>query len=593
MTSAGPPLSDRWFRLLLNLYPADFRDEMGDSLVEEYRERASDAFGSTGRRGVFAVWIAALIDSLRNGLGERIHPSVAWRRAGDWGRDLERVQRRLRKKPLLMTSVLATLTVGLGASAVVYTAVDKILLEPLPYRAPGDLYMVWFNQSVDLPHLMVTGPQIVELRKAGGVIADAAGLTFAGTTLMDGDQRAERVDALYASDNLFDLLGVEPALGRTFRPGDGTGAGERVVVLTDDLWRRLGADPAIVGRTLTLSSASYTVIGVMPRGFLFSASSSDRKPQVYIPFEFGSLASEGPRDSNWLAMVRARSGASEQQLRQAVDTLGRAVVHRDFQKARGSLPEVVVLLQRELVDDARPALITLAFAGVFLMLALAVNLASLLLSRATERERELAVARALGASGTAVVRATLLEGVLLGLAGGLAGSAAGWWGTRVLVAMAPLNLPRRESLAMDAGVAAIVVTAGLVLGLIAAAVPAVWMTRLSLATLMTGAGVRGAAVSARLRRGLIVAQVGVSLVLLTAAGLVVQSFNRLLIADPGFQPKGLLTFSVGVDPWIFQTAGAVNAFQDRVEAALKDIPGVTAVSAANQLPLSGGRLGGS
>jgi putative ABC transport system permease protein len=286
-------------------------------------------------------------------------------------------------------------------------------------------------------------------------------------------------------------------------------------------------------------------------------------------------------------IVRARAGASEQQVRQGVDAIGRAVVQRDFAKPRGSLEAVG--LQRELVNDTRPALITLAFAVVFLMLALAVNLASLLLSRAAERERELAIARALGASGTALVRATLLEGVVLGLAGGVAGSAVGWWGIRVLVAIGPLDLPRRESLAMDPAVASVVVAAGLLLGLAAATVPAAWMARLSLGALMTGAGVRGGAVSARLRRGLIVAQVGVSLVLLTAAGLVVQSFNRLLVADPGFQPNGVLTFSVGVDPWIFPDAGAVTAFQDRAEAVLKSIPGVTAVSAANQLPLSGGR----
>jgi hypothetical protein len=218
------------------------------------------------------------------------------------------VQRRLVKKPLFVASVLATLTVGLGAFAVVYTAVDKILLEPLPYRAPGDLYMVWFNQSVDLPHLMVTGPQIVELRKAGGVIADAAGLTFNGATLMAGDERAERVDALLGSENLFDLLGVEPALGRTFRPGDGTGDAERVVVLTDDLWRRLGANRGIVGTTLTLSSKAYTVIAVMPPGFRFSASSSARKPQLYIPFEFGRLAREDPQVQ--LVDDRARAGRS-------------------------------------------------------------------------------------------------------------------------------------------------------------------------------------------------------------------------------------------------------------------------------------------
>jgi hypothetical protein len=172
-----------------------------------------------------------------------------------------------------------------------------------------------------------------------------------------------------------------------------------------------------------------------------------------------------------------------------------------------------------------------------------VNLASLLLARATEREREFAVSRALGGSAPAVVRATVIEGGLLGLVGGITGALIGTWGTRLLVTLGPVDLPRRDSIALDWNVAAVVIAVGFLLGLIAAAVPAIWAARVSLAALLSTSAVRGGAGSSRMRRGLIVVQVALSLVLLSTGGLVVRSFERLLVADPGFRPEGVLTFN--------------------------------------------------
>jgi hypothetical protein len=167
-------LSKRWFRLLLRLYPSDFRDEMGEALVETYLERSRE-------EPLAAVWFIALGDSLRNGLGERMRPAVSWRRNGDWGRDLELVSRdlelvsrRLRQKPMFLAAVLGTLTVGLGTFAVVFTAVDKILLEPLPYRHPNDLYTVWQKQN----KFALTGPHAAALQNAGGMIEGAAVFQF-------------------------------------------------------------------------------------------------------------------------------------------------------------------------------------------------------------------------------------------------------------------------------------------------------------------------------------------------------------------------------------------------------------------------------
>src|SRR5262245_31332975 len=564
--------SERWFRLLLRFYPAGFREEMGEAFVETYRDRSRDAFNGGSLR-LAGVWLRALLDSLRNGLGERVRPAASWRR------DFALMSRRFRQRPLFVAVVLATLTVGLGAFAVVYTAVDKILLEPLPYANPDDLYMVWHRgESVD--HFSLTGPGVVALKKAGGVIEAAAGMQMGGATLhASANTDASRIAFLSASINLFDLLGVQPARGRGFRQDDvGPDATSVVAVLSDRLWKRLGGDPSIIGKELKMSSISFTVIGVMPPGFKFSAHSSSGQPDMYIPLDT-DLAAENPQSHDFWTLIRARRGVSRQEIDKALEETSRFVQDRFY--ALG--------LQEDIVKEVRPALLALTFAVVFLLLALAANLSSLLLARAAEREREFAVSRALGAPGIAVVRTTLIEGGVLGFVGGVTAVLAGIWGTRLMVNLAPLDdLPQRDSLAMDWGVVAVVIAVGVLLGLMAAAVPSLWAARMSLASLMATSGVRGGTSSGRMRRGLIVVQVALSLVLLSAGGLVVRSFERLLAADPGFRPEGVLTMTATLPGWLFAEHDDAYAFQDRVFATLRALPGVTSVSATNTLPLGGG-----
>jgi putative ABC transport system permease protein len=586
MTPHDFPASERWFRQLLRLYPADFREELGDAMIETYRDRVREAFERHGRMGVATTWSLALIDSFRNGFGERLRPSVVWRRAGDWGRDLDVASRRLRHRPMFFFAMLTTLIVGLGTFAVVYTAVDKVLLEPLPFRDPGDLYMVW-AKSPELPHLMVTGPDIAELQNAGGVIEGAAAFQYGSPTVAPrATADAERIEAVISSWNLFDLLGVRPAFGRTFRPEDGRQGATDVAVLSNRYWRRLGADRGLIGQTLQFSGMPFTVIGVLPDGADFAGSSATVNPDIYVPYTV-DLASVAPRDSNYRAVARVRRGTSAAQAHQAIDAVGRAIGRRDFHRDDRTLSAIG--LHAELVDEERPALLTLAVTGVLLVLALGVNLASLLLARATEREREFAVSRALGGGVVAVVRSTLVEGVILGVLGGIGGTVAGAWGTHLLVGLGPVNLARRNSIAVDDSIAVVVVVIGAGLGLFAAAVPALWASRLSLGSMLSTASVRGAASSGRMRRSLVSLQVALSLVLLTTGALVVRSFERLLAADPGFNPDGVLTFTVGIaGGGLFGNDGNAYEFLDRLDSTVRGLPGVKAVSATSQLPLTGG-----
>ena len=407
--------SARWFQLLLLFYPPDFRDEMGGGLVDAYLRQAEEA----KKRGAFraaAVWLAALNDSLWNGLGERIKPAVQWRRGGDWGHDMELVTRRLRQKPLFFTAVLGTLSVGLATFAVVYTAVDKILLEPLPYRNPAGLYKIW----ADVPRLNLHEGQlytrdVYQLAKSGGPIQDAAFLGCGMGAIPANDSRdAFHVGMMAASSNILDVLGAHPAMGRGFRHEDGD-IQIAPIILSDTMWKQLGASPDIIGSRLRIGFDTHTVIGVMPPDFAFSCVISQRT-DVYEPLNL----EHGQDNATWFTVLRARPDASREQVRQAVQAFGQGLAERDPDKYRGFGLYAVGLLD-DLVKGVRPALLALSFAAFFLLLVLTVNLASLLLARAAEREKEFAISRALGASGPAVVRATLAEGSLLGFLGGAAG----------------------------------------------------------------------------------------------------------------------------------------------------------------------------
>jgi putative ABC transport system permease protein len=585
-------VSERWFRLLLRVYPADFRDEMGIAVVEAYRDRARVTLTRRGAAGLGWLWLRALADALWNGLGERLRPAASWRRSGNWGRDFELARRRLLRSPVFVAATLGTLTVGLGAFAVVYTAVDKVLIERMPYREPDNLYFVWRDQSASggLKRNWLAGPDVADLQNAQGVIEGAAGMQLSVPTLsVRPDGEPLQILGMLTSPSLFELLGVAPMLGRGFAAHEVGPNRPSVVVLSDALWKRIGGDPSIIGSQVWLSGSPYTVLGVMGPDFRFVRHSTlgpPQEPDIYLPFGF-HLADQDPQNPNtatFATLVRVRAGASSEQVAVAVDAVTRVVNARNHQSTPVKL--YPIRLQDDLVAPVRPILLTLGLASVVLILVLAVNLSSLLLARAAEREREFAVSRALGANGSAVVRAMVIEGGVLGLMGGVAGALAGSWGARMLVALAPLDLPRRNEIALDWSAAAVVISVGLALGVVAAALPAAWASRVSLASPLATSSVRGAGGSQRLRRGIVVAQVALTLVLLSAGGLVARSFERLLAADPGFTPAGVLTFRVAMDPKLFPKTADAFAFQDRIHTALDALPGVRSAGATAALPLT-------
>lgn len=581
--------SGTWARRLLRLYPAHFREEMGEEMVEAYRDSCRAALRRGGVASLLVVWVRALADSLRNGVGERLRPSISWRRMGNWGRDSELVVRRLVRAPLFVVSMVGTLTVGLGAFAVVYAVVDKVLIEPLPYEAPDDLYFVWREYGwFDLKRGSLAGTDIAALQAAGGVITGAAALDQGTATLAaDAGAQPQQVRVMVSSADLFPLLGVQPALGRGFAANEAGPGRPPVAVLGHDLWRsRFGGDPGVVGREVRLNGEAYTVLGVMGPDFRFVQSSglgAAERADLYTTFD-EDLAETSPGAGSYAAVVRARPGTPPEALASAVGAVGRMVDERDFQSKGVKLWSVG--MKEDLVARARPALVALALAALLLVVVLLVNLATLLLVRATQREREFAISQALGADRVALVRATLLEGGVLGLLSGVCAAAAAVWGTRALAALAPLDLPRRESIGVDWDVAVVVVGTGALLGLLAGAVPAFWAMHSNLAGLLRATAVRGGGGHSRVRRGMVIVQVALALVLLSAGGLVVRSFGELLRADPGFDASGVLTLRVPLTQDRYPDDAAANAVHERIEAALAALPGVRAVGAGAAIPLT-------
>lgn len=578
--------SERWFRFLTRFYPADFRDGMGDAIVETYMDRAR----GLGAIGLLALWLRALLDSLRSGVAENIRPAVRWRRTGDWGRDLELVTRRLWRSPMFATSTIATLAIGLAMFAVAYTIVQRVLIDPMPFQDSGDLHYIWrdYGPITEVKRGALAGTDIVELQKPNAVIVGAAGMRpmLGGIFSRRPGSEVMELNVTHVSRNLFELLGVKLALGRSFLPEEeGLGSGsEQAIVLTHHLWNRLGADAGIVGTEVSLQGRPHTVVGVLPAGFAFArndAAAAPQKVDAYIPFA-EALVNTNPLRGGYAALIRVRRGADPAA---AVAAVGRVIDARDF-SGRG-LRLYAVGMKDDVISRIRAALVSIGAAGLVLLFMLAVNLASALMARVSQREMEVAVSRALGANTAAILRSTVLEGAVLGLTAGALGALAAYWGCSALLALAPADLPRREAIAMNWQAALIVVFVGMLVGCVAAVAPAVWAARESLSSLVAGAGVRGGGAPARWRRGMIVMQVALSLVLLSCGALVVRSFERMLLVDPGFQPDGVFTVKVRAPPEFFPSETSMSVFQDRVLEALAAIPGVSGSGAASVLPLTG------
>lgn len=506
--------------------------------------------------------------------------------------DLRYATRVLAKSPGFAAVAVLTLALGIGANTAIFTVVYGVLLRPLPFPQPDRIVQLAEAFREDSDEMDLSWNELEHLREYGQLFEHIAGYTDVGFNLATGTE-AEHVRGVPASAEYFQVLGVRPALGRDFLPEEDRGEGQRVAILSHELWlRRFGGEPGLIGRKILLSGDAYTVVGVMPAGFDPRANSElnpGTRADVWVPLAL--VAKSAGSGENLAVIARLNSTVTTAQLLSQMD-----VVTRDF---RVRYPNVV---GQELVMSFRPyqamiglgmrpfLLVLLGAIGFVLLIACA-NVANLFLARGSSRGREIAVRVAMGASRGRLIRQLLTESLLIALAGGALGLVVAYAGLRSLLATAPVNLPRVSDIRLDGWVFVFAFLISIATGAAFGVAPALYATKTNLnESLKEGEGRASAGAGrARLRQGLVIGELALSLVLLTGAGLMIATFERLMNTSPGFDPHHVLTMQFWMTGSKYASAPEVMKFYRAVEQRIEGLPGVTAggVVAAG-LPLERG-----
>jgi putative ABC transport system permease protein len=515
-----------------------------------------------------------------------------------FARDVRLAIRRMRRNPLFAVAVAGTLALGVAATTSIYTVVDGILLKPLPFTGAEALVRVTSDfQGINLRDTGLSPPELDDYAKRSGVFSAIAGI-WAISANLTGTDRPERIEALLASSNYFDLLGAHAALGRTFHPNDEVPGIATVAVISDGLWRRgFGSDPRIVGRTLRIDEDVYEIIGVMPPSFRHPSQTLETDVEVWAPsgWRAAPFATAPTNSARFMpsAIGRLRPGISIESARVQLESLGRELAreHPDDYPARLAWTPRVYPLAADLVAGVRPALLMLMGGIVFVLLIAISNISNLMLVRAVEREREVAIQRALGASGPRVIVSLLVEGVVLALVGGGVGFLASLWGVDLLLRMVPDRLPRVTDVHVDIRVFTFAVLTSIAAGLLVSLGPALQSARADVIERLKAAG-RGlqSGPRAHVRNAFVIAQVAFALVLLAGAALLVRSLWNLRSIDTGMATDRLLTARLwlpqpnepSIGPY-FDHANRVALMRALIER-LQGVPEITAAGMATALP---------
>ncbi|HEX2219746.1 MAG TPA: ABC transporter permease [Gemmatimonadales bacterium] len=507
--------------------------------------------------------------------------------------DLLQALRSLRRRPTFAALAVVTLALGIGATSAIFSVVNGVLLRPLPFERPGDLMLV-HTRLDGVPGRELSLPEYWDLRERSRSFSRMAAFSN-GTLTLTGSGRPERFNTGYVTADALPLLGVAPAMGRGFAPEEDLPGRPPVVLLSDALWRRrFGADPTIVGRTLTLDDMPTTVIGVMPPGFQLPAHYLGAGMEAWSLLQLDPATDRSERGWHWLTVVaRLRPGMDRASAEREVGGIMSAMVREHPNEYDDAFTGSLTPAAEHLVGDIRPVLLVLLGAVALLLLIAASNVASLFLARAEERQREIAVRAALGARAGRLVRQLLTESATLAVAGGAAGLLLAAYGTRALVAAAPPTLPRLEAIGLDLPVLLFTTGVSILTGLVFGLAPAWYAARPDLSRALTDGGRSGSAGvrRQRFRRGLVVTQIALALVLVVAAGLLIRSFERMRGVDPGFDPAGLLTARVELSPVRYESNESIRAFFERLVARAEAIPGVRSAAVVKALPMTQLELG--
>jgi len=491
--------------------------------------------------------------------------------------------RMLRKSPGFTTVAVLTLTLGIGANTAIYSLVSAVLLHPLPFRDPAKLMWVWCTR-VDREKAFASIPNFYDFRDRNKVLDGLAAFGFWNPNLT-GVGKPERLQGIRISAGVFDLLGVNALKGRTLSSVDDNPAGGKVVVLSYGLWQRLGGDDALIGKSLNLNDESYTAVGVLPRNFLFPITAA----QLAIPLRPEGDSRRLDRGDRFLRLLgRLKPDVTQGEAQAQMSTIA-IRLSREYPKTNAKDTGIkLVPLQQEITGNFRLALLVLLGAVGLVLLIVCSNLANLLLSRAMTRRKEMAIRLALGGARARLIGQLLTESMLLAGIGSALGVALAVWSIPALLALAPLELPRSDEIHLDGGVLAFALGVSLLAGLLFGLAPAIRATKTDMNEELKAAG-RGSSDGPqrnRLREIVVMAEIGLSLVLLVGAGLFLKSFEQIQAVAPGFDPRHLLTVRLSLPKGTYQKTADLTVFYRKLRANLLRMPGVQAAGAVSGLPLS-------
>jgi putative ABC transport system permease protein len=561
------------------------RETVLDDIDEELRSHVEMATDENIARGMHpaAARRAALASF---GSVGRARESAFDVRGGGWldalWQDVRFGARLLAARPGFAVAAAATLALGIGATTAVFGVVNGVLLRPLPYREPASLERI-VQQNSPTNRFGMSAADVLgleELYQHGRVAA-----VLSREVTLTGGEAPEFVRAAYSSASLFDVLGVRPALGRSFLQGEDRPGGDRVALISHGLWqRRFGASPEVLGRQVALDGESFTVVGVLPADF---ASPMGGPAELWPVLQLETPKRRGPF---YLRVVARRDdGVSVEQSNEALRIASREIFRRWSNTFSDEKATYVALpLEEVVIGDVGTTLLVLLGAVGFVLLIASVNVANLLLARAASRQQEIAMRAALGATRLRLVRQLVTEGALLAIVGGVGGVVLAAWGMEVLLALAPDNIPRLDQVRLDGWVLAFAAGCMAVSTIVLSLFPALHGVRRDVSDSLKigGKGNLEGPGRQRLRGVLVAAEIALALPLLVGAGLMINSFVRLSKVDPGFDPERILTVRLSLPTLRYpRNEPAVPGFADELLRRVRSLPGVRSAAVTTNLPL--------
>ena len=506
-----------------------------------------------------------------------------------WVQDFHYALRQLRKNPGFACTAILILGLGIGATTAIFSAVNPILFEPLPYPHASRIMMIWYaaEDGSPIPQTFHTYRELAERNRSFDTIA----VMKPWQPTFTGADQPERFDGQRVTDGYFRVLGVAPALGRDFQAADDIPHGPKVVIVSNGLWRRrFGADRTMIGRNIKLDDDPYTVIGIMPAGFdnVLAPSAEFWSP---LQYENGNIVSQQTREwGHHLRMVgRLTTGASMLQARNDLERIAHTPVSEFPRPPWASMGHGFIAnsLRSDLASGVKPALVAISGAVLLVLLIACVNVTNLLLARGAQRRGEFALRAALGAGRSRLVRQLLAESLLLAALGGALGMMVAQFGVRALVALSPPELPRVDAIRLDGTVFVFALGISALIGLGGGLIPARQASRGNLQMGLQQSSARTAGGPQLTRRTLVVIEFAIALVLLVSAGLLLRSLQRLFAIDPGFDAAHVLTMQVQESGHRFDDDSARARFFAQALEAVHEVPGVASAAFTSQLPLSG------